>query len=123
MISLGLEDAFTVAQGVAPAGPVFNRYLSMAGGKFDFEVGVPVSTPISPAGRVTPGELPGAKVVRAVYRGPYTNLHHAWREFGETARAQGYEADGSFWESYVVGPETNADPANWQTELNQPLRG
>ena len=30
-------------------------------------------------------------------------------------------ADG-LWERYLAGPETGPDPAQWRTELNQPLR-
>jgi effector-binding domain-containing protein len=109
------------AQGITPTGPLFNHYLSMDGGTFDFEVGVPVSGPVAPTGRVTPGELPAAKVVRTTYHGPYTGLHHAWREFGELGKAQGYVPAGGIWERYVVGPETNPDPSTWRTELNQPV--
>ena len=109
------------AQGIAPAGPLFNHYLSMEGGMFDFEVGVPVSVPVAPAGRVKPGGLPAARVVRTTYHGNYAGLHHAWREFGELGRARGYVPAGGIWESYVVGPETNPDPSTWRTELNQPV--
>jgi effector-binding domain-containing protein len=111
------------AQGIAPTGPLFNHYLSMEGGLFDFEVGVPVSTPVAPVGRVVPGELPAARVVRATYQGPYAGLYHAWREFGELAKGTGYEPAGGIWESYVYGPESNSDPATWRTELNQPVAG
>ena len=109
------------AQGITPTGPFFNHYLSMESGIFDLEVGVPVSAPISPAGRVKPGQLPAAKVIRAIYHGPYEGLHHAWREFGELARAQGHKPAGGLWESYLVGPETSPDSTTWRTELNQPL--
>jgi effector-binding domain-containing protein len=109
------------AQGLEPAGPVFNHYLSMDSGMFDFEVGVPVAREIAPTGRVVPGRLPAAKVMRAVYHGCYTGLHHAWREFGDLARAQSHKPAGGLWECYVYGPESNPDPATWRTELNQPL--
>src|SRR3954454_3786509 len=66
------------AQGVTPTGPLFAHYLSMESGLFDFEVGVPVSAPVAPAGRVQPGQLPAARVARATYRGPYEGLHNAW---------------------------------------------
>jgi effector-binding domain-containing protein len=111
------------AQGIAPAGPLFNHYLSMEGGMFDFEVGVPVSTPVAPTGRVVPGELPAGKVVRTTYHGPYAGLHRAWREFGERASATGHKPAGGIWECYVYGPESNPDPATWRTELNQPVAG
>jgi effector-binding domain-containing protein len=109
------------AQDIIPAGPVFNHYLSMDGGMFDFEVGVPILTPVAPAGRVRPGQLPEAKVARATYTGSYAGLHHAWREFGERAKGQGLKPGGNFWESFVFGPESNPDSSTWRTELNQPL--
>jgi effector-binding domain-containing protein len=93
----------------------------MDSGMFDFEVGVPVSAPISPTGRVKPGQLPAAKLVRASYHGPYEGLHNAWRQFGELAKAQGHKPAAGFWESYVIGPETSPDSTTWRTELNQPL--
>ena len=95
----------------------------MEGGLFDFEVGVPVFSPVTPTGRVRPGQLPAAKVARATYTGPYSGLRHAWREFGERAKAQGLKPAGGIWECYVFGPESNPDPSSWRTELNQPLLG
>jgi hypothetical protein len=57
------------AQGAGPAGPVFAHYLSMPSDTFDFEVGVPVSAPVAPAGRVQPGDMPDGRVARTVYQG------------------------------------------------------
>jgi effector-binding domain-containing protein len=113
--------ATIAAQGIAPCGPVFAHYLSMDSGMFDFEVGVPVSAPVAPAGRVQPGQLPAARVARTTYHGPYEGLHAAWCEFGTLARAQGLKPAPGLWESYVVGPESSPNPADWRTELNQPL--
>lgn len=110
-------------QGLTQVGPLFNHYLSMAGGLFDFEVGVPVSRRVAPTGRVKPGTLPAARVARTIYYGPYDGLHAAWQEFGDLLRGHGLKPAPGLWESYVVGPETNPDPAAWATELNQPLMG
>ena len=116
-------------QGIGPRGPVFAHHLRLSAEEFDFEVGVPVDGSVTPVGRVKSGELPAATVARTVYRGPYEGLHAAWREFGERMRSglgDGLEAEGlrpgpTLWERYVVGPETSPDPADWRTELNQPL--
>jgi len=116
-------------QGVGPAGPVFAHHLSMPTGKFDFEVGVPVTGPVTPTGRVKPGQLPAATAVQTVYQGPHEGLHEAWREFGERAerelgdrlRAEGLRPGDTLWERYVAGPETSPDPGSWRTELNRPL--
>ena len=121
--AIGELMAALAAQGIAPCGPLFNHYLSMDSGMFDFEVGVPVLAPVAPAGRVQPGQLPAARVARTTYHGPYEGLHAAWREFGALARAQGHKPAAGLWECYVVGPESSPDPADWRTELNQPLLG
>jgi hypothetical protein len=38
------------AQGIGPAGPVYSYHLRMDPGVFDFEIGVPVTKPVTPAG-------------------------------------------------------------------------
>jgi effector-binding domain-containing protein len=115
--------AVLATQGLPPAGPVFARYLSMDSGMFDFEVGVPTSAPVAPSGRVKPGQLPAAKVARTIYHGPYEGLHNAWHEFGTLVRAQRLQPAPGIWESYVVSPHSSPNPADWRTELNQPLLG
>jgi effector-binding domain-containing protein len=113
--------ATMAAQGIAPAGPWFTRHLRMDPDVFDFEIGVPVTRPVKPAGRVKQGRLPAAKVARAVYRGPYEGLPEAWGQFDEWIKANVHKSRGDLWECYVAGPESSPDPANWRTELNRPL--
>ena len=112
-----------VAQGLAPAGPVFSHHLRMDSDTFDFEVGVPVKVPVSATGRVKASQLPAATVARTVYHGPYEGLGSAWGEFGEWISTEGYKPATDLWECYVAGPESNLDPATWRTELSQPLTG
>jgi len=109
------------AQGVAPAGPWFTHHLRMDPEIFDFEIGVPISAPISTAGRVVAGELPAATVARTVYHGDYEGLGAAWAEFDAWISAEGHTTSPNLWERYVAGPESNPDPATWRTELNRPL--
>lgn len=115
--------AALASQGIAPAGPMYSHHFRMDPEIFDFEIGVPVSSPISPTGRVHPGELPAAKVARTVYQGPYEGLGPAWGEFDAWIAAQGLTSAPNLWEFYVTGPESNPDPAAWRTELNRPLTG
>jgi effector-binding domain-containing protein len=115
--------AAVAAQGIAPAGPVFSHHLRMDPGIFDFEVGVPVAKPVSPAGRVKLGELPSKKVARTVYHGAYEGLGAAWGEFDVWIKANRHTPAPDLWECYVAGPESSPDPANWRTELNRPLIG
>jgi effector-binding domain-containing protein len=109
------------AQGVAPTGPAFTHHLRMDPDTFDFEICVPVAQPISPAGRVKPGQLPATRVARTVYHGAYEGLGAAWGEFDAWIRANGHTPGPDLWECYVAGPESSPDPANWRTELNRPL--
>jgi effector-binding domain-containing protein len=106
------------AQGITPTGPLFNHYLSMDSGMFDFEVGVPISSEVAPTGRVRPGELPAARVARATYTGPYSGLHHAWREFDAMARAQGYKPIGGHpcprrWAAQRGAPAKEPQQVRW----------
>jgi effector-binding domain-containing protein len=109
------------AQGIGPAGPVFSFHFRMDPDVFDFEVGVPVSAPVTPVGRVVAGALPAARVARTVYRGPYEGLGSAWGEFNAWVKAEGLAPDETLWECYVAGPESSPDPSAWRTELNRPL--
>lgn len=88
---------------------------------FDFEIGVPVTAPISAAGRVKAGYLPAVTVARTVYHGPYEGLGPAWAEFDAWITAEGHTPGPDLWECYVAGPELSPDPATWCTELNRPL--
>lgn len=116
--AMGEVMSAVAAQGIQPAGPVFSHHLEMDPKVFDFEVGVPVESPVKAAGRVKPGELPAATVARTVYRGPYEGLGAAWGEFDTWITENKHEPAPDLWESYVTGPESGADPA---TELNRPL--
>ncbi len=109
------------AQGVEPVGAVFAHHLKMSPDNFDFELGVKVSSPVTAAGRVKPGRLPGAKVARTVYSGPYEGLPSAWGEFDTWMKANGHAQAEDLWELYSVGPQSSPDAATWRTELNRPL--
>jgi effector-binding domain-containing protein len=113
--------ATVAAQGIAPTGPWFTHHLKMDPETFDFELGVPVATPISAVGRVTASQLPAATVARTVYHGDYEGLGDAWGEFGAWIDAEGHTAGPNLWECFVAGPESSPDPAAWRTELNRPL--
>ncbi|HEX8203574.1 MAG TPA: GyrI-like domain-containing protein [Isosphaeraceae bacterium] len=118
---LGELRAGLAAQGIAPAGPWFTHHLRMDPETFDFEIGIPVAVPVVAAGRVTPGRLPAARVARADYPGPYEGLAAAWGEFQAWIAAQGHTPGPDLWECYVLGLESDPNPAAWHMELNRPL--
>ena len=113
--------ATIAAQGVAPEGPFFSHHLRLDPQTFDFEVGVPVSEPVAPTGRVTASILPAATVARVVYHGPQEELGTAWQEFDAWITDHGHTPAADLWEVYHSGPEAHADPAQWRTELIRPL--
>ena len=109
------------AQGVTPAGPWFSQHFRMDPATFDFAVGVPVSAPVAPTGRVASSRLPAARVVRTVYSGGYEGLGAAWGELDAWIKREGLKPRGDLWEIYAVGPESGLDASTWRTELNRPL--
>ena len=101
-----IREVYALAeQGHAPAGPWFTHHRRRPSDTFDFDVCVPVSTPVAAAGRVKPGRLPAARLARAVYSGPYEGLDAALGEFCNWIEANGYTPREDFWECYLVGPE------------------
>ena len=109
------------AQGIAPAGPAFSHHARFDPEYFEFEVGVPVSKPIAPTGRVKPGELPGGRVITTIYRGGYEGLGGGWGEFMKWIDASDHKTGPNFWEIYAAGPESGPDESQWRTELVRPL--
>ncbi len=118
---IGELMAAVAAQGLSPTGPWFTHHLRMDPEVFDFEISVPVSAPIAAVGRVRPSQWPAMTVARTVYRGPYEGLGDAWGAFDAWIAENGHKTAPDRWESYVAGPESGPDPANWRTELSRAL--
>jgi effector-binding domain-containing protein len=114
--------AIVTAQRIGPIGPVFSLHRDVAPDIFDFELGVPVSGPVRPEGRVHASRLPAIRVARTIHHGPYEGLAAAWDELDAWITANGHTPAPGIWERYLVGPATESDPANWQTELDHPIR-
>lgn len=119
----GLKELYSTlaAQGIKPAGPWFSHHRTMQPETFDFEICVPVSSPVTASGRVAPGELRAATVARTVYHGGYEGLSDGWAKLMAWIGENGHSAAPDLWEVYVTGPESSPDPATWRTELNRPL--
>jgi len=108
-------------QGIQPTGPWYTHQFQTVPDLFDFEIGVPLSSDISPEGRVVASELPGTTVVRTIYHGDYERMGDAWAEFDNWVAVNGYKLADDFYETYLIGPEATTDPDQWQTELSRPL--
>jgi effector-binding domain-containing protein len=109
------------AQGIGPAGPIFSHHARMEPDVFDFEVGVPVSGPVTPTGRVKAGELPARTVMRCLYTGPVAGLGQAWGHFIQKLDGDSHHLAPALWERYLADPEENPDSGDWTIELNQTL--
>ncbi len=119
----GLAEVMAAAkdQGVGPAGPWFTHHRNMNPATFDFEICVPVTAPVAPVGRVKPAIFPAVRVARTIYCGDYGRLAEAWGEFKAWIAANGHSAGPDLYECYAVGPESSPNPADWRTQLSQPL--
>ncbi len=119
----GIREVLAVlaARGITPTGPWFTHHRQRPKETFDFDICVPVASPVAAEGRVTPGLLAAARVARTIYRGPYEGLGAGWGEFCQWVETNGLPAREDLWERYVVGPETGCEPAGFVTELNRPL--
>lgn len=112
-------------QGHPPAGPPFARYFMTAppaeGEPVEFEAGFPVAGPITPAGEVEPGELPGGEAIATLHVGPYDAMQPAYAAIAAWMAGHGRAPGGPPWEVYLSDPQAEPDPATWRTEVVQPL--
>ncbi len=111
------------AQKIGPASAWYIYVHEMDSAKIDFEVGVPVTDPVKPTGRVKAGKLPGTKVARTICHGAYEGLPAAWAEFSEWITKNGHKPAKQLWDVYLVGPESGPDASKWRTQMNRPLIG
>jgi len=109
-------------QGIQPVGAWLTHHLRIDPAVFDFNISVPIETPVTPVGRVQSGEHSAARVARTVYHGAYENLGAAWGEFMDWIRAAGHTPLDHAWECYLKGSESSDDPNDWRTELNRPIQ-
>lgn len=109
-------------QQIKPVGAWFAHHFRRPDEFFDFEVCFQVEKPISPNGRVEPGEWPAMRMVRTVYTGPYQGLVAGWIEFMGWIEKEALPISEELWERYLVNPDDESDPRKWRTELNRPLK-
>ena len=83
------------------------------------EVGVEVTGPFRPSGRVIASALPAGLVATTVHRGPYSGLGAAHRAVRDWCAAGGHPVLGPLWEVYGDWSE---DPAELETEITYLVR-
>ena len=107
--------------GSAPAGMPYSRYFSMPAETVDVESGFPVAAPVPPRGRIVATELPGGPVATTTHMGPYETVDKAYGAIQEWMAERGRRPGGPFWEVYFTDPNEVPDPAQWRTDVFQPL--
>ncbi len=119
----GITEVFEAiaAQGLKPTGPWFSLHYKRPVTDFDFDICVPVSSPVKAVGRVQPGRVESTTVARTIYQGEYEGLRDAWEEFMQWMEKNEHKGGNYVFERYLAGPESGSDPSAWRTELNCPL--
>ncbi|OCK57896.1 GyrI-like domain-containing protein [Bradyrhizobium sp. LMTR 3] len=113
--------AAVAAQNIPVIGPWFTHHIRNPGEVFDFEICLPVATPVAPAHRMKPGQWPAMNIAQTTYHGGYEGLGSAWGEFIGAIKAAGHKTADGLYESYAVGPDMSADPSAWRTVLSKEL--
>lgn len=116
----GFREVFTAAtaQGVQLAGAPIGYYPTPPGETVTVEVGAPVSAPITAAGDVAPGELPGGRAVHTMHLGSYDDLPRTYEAIAAWANDQGHTLATAMWETYLDDPSAVSDPATLRTEIH-----
>jgi effector-binding domain-containing protein len=116
------------AQGIAPAGPPFFRYLVIdMERELDVEAGVPVAAPLDGQGDVRGGVLPAGRYALTTHVGHPDELVAVTGAFLEQAAAHGLRWDatatdrGTRWgcrlEVLHTDPAREPDMEKWETQL------
>ena len=113
--------------GLTPAGPMMARFYDMDDERpdLDYDVCLPVLPAEDGSIPDVVGEAQGEWVplhhaLQAVHTGPHDAMQDAWRAVDQARAALGYSASGPYTEVYVRGPECEADPAGFVTEVRLP---
>ncbi len=106
--------------GISDHGPVSAVYHSIAE-VCDITIGLELAGTAAPAG-LSIAEIGGGDAVTLEVRGPYEQIPEEGMKMGQWCQANGRAPAGHGLERYIVGPDQDADPANWRTELYLPLQ-
>ena len=88
----------------------------------EFELGFPVAAPFEDAGDVLGEELPASTVAWTLHHGPYDEVGPAYHTLTGWIQEHGHEVAGPPREVYLTDPQETADPADYVTEVQFPIR-
>ena len=90
--------------GEQPAGAPYAAYFNWDSKDFDVEIGFPVSGTFSEKDDIKSSEIPGGKLARCLYTGPYNKIEPAYNALTAWVKENGYEATGVAYEFYLNDP-------------------
>jgi effector-binding domain-containing protein len=90
--------------GEQPAGAPYAAYFNWDTKDFDVEIGFPVSGTFPEKDDIKSSEIPGGKLARCLYTGPYNKIEPAYNALTAWVKENGYEATGVAYEFYLNDP-------------------
>ncbi|HEY0607275.1 MAG TPA: GyrI-like domain-containing protein [Herpetosiphonaceae bacterium] len=114
-------------QGIEPAGPPIMRFhvIDMEC-NLDVELGVPVAHTVAGNGRIQPNSLPAGRYAWLGYTGIGNGIagNAALLDWGakqglvwDTFESDKGDGFGARYETLLMGPQDDPDPANWDNEV------
>jgi effector-binding domain-containing protein len=126
--SLALLWQFLQSQDLRPTGAPVVRYHAFEPESTDVEVGIPIAAAVPISSPILAAVLPGGPAAVIEHRGAHTNLGdtygrlHAWiHDNGRTGAGVGWEVYEWIDPNQQPDPTTWPQPAEWRTQLVQPL--
>ena len=119
--AFGTVMAAARKQGASLAGPPFALYRGMPSETVDVEAGFPIDGNFTEADGVASGTLPETDALEALHVGPYDTLENTYHAILGQMEAEGLTPSDTMWEYYLSDPETEPDPAKWQTRVVWPV--
>ncbi|MGO4690554.1 GyrI-like domain-containing protein [Glaciibacter sp. 2TAF33] len=108
-------------QGVRPAGAPIALYTGNPTDTVDVTAGFPVVDPVETGPSTVVVDLSGGPAVQIVHTGNYDTLADTYAQVIEWLTEQKLTPTSQVWEEYLVGPDSGADPADWQTRIVFPI--
>ncbi len=122
-----LPRVFEHAQqnGLRLASPPFARYPEVSLGGFVIECGFAIADPSEavPVDEIELIEVAPGRAAMAMHHGTYDTLPATYGAIEQWLQTQGMAPSGAAWETYVTDPGEHPDPADWMTEVVQPVVG
>jgi effector-binding domain-containing protein len=123
MMGPAIQEVYAVikVQSAQVAGAHFTVHHAISADGWDFDVCVPVASPVFTSGRVLHKVLTPHQAATASYLGPYEGLHTGWLALRAWMDVQGYQRAAWICEVYETGPASGLAVSEWKTQLYQPI--